>query len=156
MVLLSFLGGYLRQSPVQAYLPPIRRATKTASRWSKRSVLRQRHSLYSASAQSEIIVTPATSFDDGKCPFQIATPIYYVNDKPHIDHAYTSPACDVIARFMRLSRRDVFFLSGTDEHGQVNYISYQLFRNWIISHSYILFILIPACRKWNNLPRRSF
>jgi len=52
-------------------------------------------------------------------PFQITTPIYYVNDKPHIGHAYTSIACDVIARFMRLKGRDVFFLSGTDEHGQV-------------------------------------
>ena len=52
-------------------------------------------------------------------PFQITTPIYYVNDKPHIGHAYTSTACDVIARFVRLSGREVFFLSGTDEHGQV-------------------------------------
>lgn len=67
---------------------------------------------------SEILGTPATSFDDGTCPFQITTPIYYVNDKPHIGHAYTSTACDVIARFMRLSGREVFFLSGTDEHGQ--------------------------------------
>jgi hypothetical protein len=63
--------------------------------------------------------TPATSFDDGVSPFQITTPIYYVNDKPHIGHAYTSIACDVIARFMRLSGREVLFLSGTDEHGQV-------------------------------------
>eukprot|EP00548_Thalassiothrix_antarctica_P000735 CAMPEP_0194143992 /NCGR_PEP_ID=MMETSP0152-20130528/13090_1 /TAXON_ID=1049557 /ORGANISM="Thalassiothrix antarctica, Strain L6-D1" /LENGTH=574 /DNA_ID=CAMNT_0038843655 /DNA_START=93 /DNA_END=1820 /DNA_ORIENTATION=- len=62
--------------------------------------------------------TPSTAFDDGECPFQITTPIYYVNDKPHIGHAYTSTACDVIARFMRLSGREVFFLSGTDEHGQ--------------------------------------
>eukprot|EP00560_Eucampia_antarctica_P002056 CAMPEP_0197833438 /NCGR_PEP_ID=MMETSP1437-20131217/19030_1 /TAXON_ID=49252 ORGANISM="Eucampia antarctica, Strain CCMP1452" /NCGR_SAMPLE_ID=MMETSP1437 /ASSEMBLY_ACC=CAM_ASM_001096 /LENGTH=580 /DNA_ID=CAMNT_0043437503 /DNA_START=150 /DNA_END=1892 /DNA_ORIENTATION=+ len=62
--------------------------------------------------------TPVTSFDDGKSPFEITTPIYYVNDKPHIGHAYTSCACDVIARFMRLSGREVFFLSGTDEHGQ--------------------------------------
>ena len=65
--------------------------------------------------------TPSTSVDDGKSPFQITTPIYYVNDKPHIGHAYTSLACDVIARFMRLSGREVFFLSGTDEHGQVRY-----------------------------------
>jgi len=36
------------------------------------------------------IGTPATSFDDGKRPYQITTPIYYVNDKPHIGHAYTS------------------------------------------------------------------
>jgi len=62
--------------------------------------------------------TPVTAFDDGNSPFQITTPIYYVNDKPHIGHAYTSLACDVLARFMRLSGREVFFLSGTDEHGQ--------------------------------------
>lgn len=50
--------------------------------------------------------------------FYITTPIYYVNDKPHIGHAYTSVACDVLARFMRLAGRDVYFLTGTDEHGQ--------------------------------------
>lgn len=53
-----------------------------------------------------------------KQPFYITTPIYYVNDKPHIGHAYTTIACDVMARFMRLDGRDVFFLTGTDEHGQ--------------------------------------
>lgn len=74
----------------------------------------------SSSLLSAVSGTPATPFDDGKCPFQITTPIYYVNDKPHIGHAYTSVACDVIARFMRLSGREVFFLSGTDEHGQVS------------------------------------
>lgn len=62
--------------------------------------------------------TPPTSFDDGLGPFEITTPIYYVNDKPHIGHAYTSLACDVVARYMRLAGREVFFLSGTDEHGQ--------------------------------------
>ena len=62
--------------------------------------------------------TDATSFDDGKSPFFITTPIYYVNDVPHIGHAYTSTACDVIARFMRLAGREVMFLTGTDEHGQ--------------------------------------
>jgi methionyl-tRNA synthetase len=51
-------------------------------------------------------------------PFFITTPIYYVNDVPHIGHAYTSLACDVMARFMRLEGREVFFLTGTDEHGQ--------------------------------------
>lgn len=50
--------------------------------------------------------------------FYITTPIYYVNDKPHIGHAYTSVACDVIARFMRLEGKKVKFLTGTDEHGQ--------------------------------------
>lgn len=48
----------------------------------------------------------------------ITTPIYYVNDKPHIGHAYTSLACDVLSRFMRLEGNNVRFLTGTDEHGQ--------------------------------------
>ena len=50
--------------------------------------------------------------------FYITTPIYYVNDVPHIGHAYTSLACDVIARFMKLADKEVWYLSGTDEHGQ--------------------------------------
>lgn len=48
----------------------------------------------------------------------ITTPIYYVNGAPHIGHAYTSIAADVMARFKRLDGHDVFFLTGTDEHGQ--------------------------------------
>ncbi len=48
----------------------------------------------------------------------ITTPIYYVNDKPHIGHAYTSLACDVLARFKKLSGDHVYLLTGTDEHGQ--------------------------------------
>jgi len=51
-------------------------------------------------------------------PYYLTTPIYYVNDRPHIGHAYTTLACDVLARFMRLDGRDVHFLTGTDEHGQ--------------------------------------
>ncbi len=50
-------------------------------------------------------------------PFFITTPIYYVNDRPHIGHAYTSVACDVLARFKRLCGEKVHFLTGTDEHG---------------------------------------
>ncbi len=50
--------------------------------------------------------------------FYITTPIYYVNDTPHIGHAYTTLACDVLARFKRLDGYDVKFLTGTDEHGQ--------------------------------------
>ena len=50
--------------------------------------------------------------------YYITSPIYYVNDSPHIGHAYTSIACDVMARFMRLSGYEVHFLTGTDEHGQ--------------------------------------
>ena len=49
--------------------------------------------------------------------YYITTPIYYVNDVPHIGHAYTSVACDVLARFKRLDSYDVMFLTGTDEHG---------------------------------------
>ncbi|WP_142846947.1 methionine--tRNA ligase [Telmatospirillum sp. J64-1] len=54
----------------------------------------------------------------GPKPFYITTPIYYVNDVPHIGHAYTTLACDVLARFKRLDGYDVKFLTGTDEHGQ--------------------------------------
>jgi methionyl-tRNA synthetase len=50
--------------------------------------------------------------------FYVTTPIYYVNGAPHIGHAYTSIAADVMARFKRLDGFDVFFLTGTDEHGQ--------------------------------------
>ncbi len=54
----------------------------------------------------------------GAKTFYVTTPIYYVNDKPHIGHAYTTLACDVLARFKRLDGFDVKFLTGTDEHGQ--------------------------------------
>lgn len=53
-----------------------------------------------------------------KPKFFVTTPIYYVNGAPHIGHAYTSIAADVMARFKRLDGYDVFFLTGTDEHGQ--------------------------------------
>jgi methionyl-tRNA synthetase len=53
-----------------------------------------------------------------KPKFYVTTPIYYVNGPPHIGHVYTSVACDVMARFKRLDGHDVFFLTGTDEHGQ--------------------------------------
>ncbi|MFA6098216.1 MAG: methionine--tRNA ligase [Patescibacteria group bacterium] len=49
--------------------------------------------------------------------FYITTPIYYVNDKPHIGHLYTTIAADVLARYYRQKEYDVFFLTGTDEHG---------------------------------------
>jgi methionyl-tRNA synthetase len=51
-------------------------------------------------------------------PFFITTPIYYVNDLPHLGHAYPTVAADALARFMRLDGRTVKFLTGTDEHGQ--------------------------------------
>nr|WP_243694469.1 methionine--tRNA ligase [Aquifex aeolicus] len=49
--------------------------------------------------------------------FYVTTPIYYVNDVPHLGHAYTTIAADTIARYYRLRDYDVFFLTGTDEHG---------------------------------------
>lgn len=53
-----------------------------------------------------------------KKTFYVTTPIYYVNDVPHIGHAYTTIIADAISRFKKLSGNDVFFLTGTDEHGQ--------------------------------------
>jgi methionyl-tRNA synthetase len=50
--------------------------------------------------------------------FYITTPIYYVNDVPHIGHAYTTVTADVLARYWRLRGHEVFFLTGLDEHGQ--------------------------------------
>jgi methionyl-tRNA synthetase len=50
--------------------------------------------------------------------FYVTTPIYYVNDVPHIGHAYTTVAADALSRFKKLSGNEVFFLTGTDEHGQ--------------------------------------
>src|SRR5580704_2332080 len=50
--------------------------------------------------------------------FYITTPIYYVNARPHIGHAYTTLVCDTIARRERMLGNDTYFLTGTDEHGQ--------------------------------------
>src|SRR6188472_3380931 len=50
--------------------------------------------------------------------FYITTPIYYINAEPHLGHAYTTMVADAIARSRRLLGDDVFFLTGTDEHGQ--------------------------------------
>lgn len=50
--------------------------------------------------------------------FYVTTPIYYVNDKPHIGHAYTTILADVLSRYHRVEGDDVFFLTGLDEHGQ--------------------------------------
>ena len=56
--------------------------------------------------------------ENSKTSFYITTPIYYVNDIPHIGHAYTTIIADAISRFKKLAGYDVFFLTGTDEHGQ--------------------------------------
>jgi len=53
-----------------------------------------------------------------KTNYYVTTPIYYVNDKPHIGHAYTTILADVLARFHRAEGHSTFFLTGLDEHGQ--------------------------------------
>jgi len=50
--------------------------------------------------------------------YYVTTPIYYVNDEPHLGHIYTTIAADVLARFQRMTGKEVFFLTGVDEHGQ--------------------------------------
>lgn len=72
------------------------------------------------SALGTLLLTPRAQnilMSDTK-RFFISTPIYYVNAAPHIGHAYSGLACDVLARFKRLDGYDVHFLTGTDEHGQ--------------------------------------
>ncbi|MCK5832205.1 methionine--tRNA ligase [bacterium] len=51
-------------------------------------------------------------------PFFITTPLYYVNDNPHLGHAYTTVLADTISRYRKIAGEEVFFLTGTDEHGQ--------------------------------------
>ena len=62
-------------------------------------------------------LSPPRSLDPVSEPFYVTTPIYYVNDVPHIGHAYTTVTADALARWHRLLGDDVFFLTGTDEHG---------------------------------------
>ncbi len=50
--------------------------------------------------------------------FYVTTPIYYVNAAPHLGHAYTTIGADILARHMRQRGEEVFFLTGTDEHGE--------------------------------------
>lgn len=50
--------------------------------------------------------------------YYITTPLYYVNSQPHIGHSYTQIACDTVSRFLRQGDREVFFMTGTDEHGE--------------------------------------
>ena len=47
----------------------------------------------------------------------LTTPIYYINARPHIGHAYTTIVCDVVRRFYKLLGYETYFLTGTDEHG---------------------------------------
>src|SRR5258708_10224578 len=63
-------------------------------------------------------LTHSPVMPEDKPKFYLTTPIYYVNARPHIGHAYSTIAADVIARRRRLQADDTFFLTGTDEHAQ--------------------------------------
>jgi len=56
--------------------------------------------------------------DKGTAHFYLTTPIYYVNARPHLGHAYSTIVCDAIARRKRALGIETWFLTGTDEHGQ--------------------------------------
>ena len=64
------------------------------------------------------MVSGSGSSDSQSSVFYVTTPIYYVNDAPHIGHAYTTTAGDVLTRWHRQRGEDVWFLTGTDEHGE--------------------------------------
>jgi methionyl-tRNA synthetase len=68
-----------------------------------------------------VMKTICTKKKNKKMKFYITTPLYYINAEPHIGHTYTTIAADTLARFYRMSGYDVFFLTGTDEHGQKIY-----------------------------------
>ena len=51
-------------------------------------------------------------------PYTLTTPLYYVNDRPHLGSTYTTIACDALARYRRLTGETVTFITGVDEHGQ--------------------------------------
>ncbi len=61
---------------------------------------------------------PGADYAQPPVSFYVTTPIYYVNAEPHLGHAYSTIAADILARHMRQRGEDVFFLTGTDEHGE--------------------------------------
>jgi leucyl-tRNA synthetase len=102
-----------------------------AVRLSVHSAARARHALASrapraaaiagrSSVRARALATMSTMAEQEAAEpgFYVTTPIYYVNDKPHIGHAYTTIASDAFARFNRLDGKRVRLLTGTDEHGQ--------------------------------------
>src|ERR1700750_2263487 len=61
---------------------------------------------------------PYVTIPDPMSTFYLTTPVYYVNALPHIGHIFTTTVGDTLARYLRMSGQDVYFLTGTDEHGQ--------------------------------------
>ena len=87
----------------------------------------------------------------------ITTPIYYVNGEPHIGHAHTTVLGDVLARYRRLQGKNVFFLTGTDEHGQK--VRDAALANGIDSRTQADRMVVrgvPPIRCVNSLRRRPF
>ena len=71
-------------------------------------------------AGSFIRLRPQGAEDDSPSlmTYTVTTPLYYVNDKPHLGSTYTTVACDALARFQRMEGHQVLFITGVDEHGQ--------------------------------------
>ena len=84
-----------------------------------------------------------------KDSFYITTPIYYVNDAPHLGHAYTTVAADAISRYQRMKGRDVFFLTGTDEHGQKVFRAAQ--KRGISAQEHVDNMAAPYKELWKSL-----
>jgi len=83
-----------------------------------RSIARLSHLTVPLQQPSGIVCLFAPPRSIEAVAFYVTTPIYYVNGEPHLGHAYTTIAADVLARHMRQRGEDVFFLTGTDEHGE--------------------------------------
>jgi methionyl-tRNA synthetase len=81
--------------------------------------------------------------------FYITTPIYYVNDAPHLGHAYTTVAADTISRYQRMKGKDVFFLTGTDEHGQKVFQAAQ--KRGITAQEHVDRMAAPYKALWKDL-----
>src|SRR5690349_952448 len=97
---------------------PMRRSRPSASSSIRvRSGAMPRESLPASPARARMRSTTPNSLELPVTYF-LTTPIYYVNAEPHLGHAYTTIAADVVARHMRQRGEDVFFLTGTDEHGE--------------------------------------
>src|SRR5690606_31485662 len=89
--------------------------------WAHRPCLRRRTSFAPNGGGGGLFIPGGIAVSAHKATgktFYITTPIYYPSDRLHIGHAYTTTAADAIARWHRLAGRDVFFLTGSDEHGQ--------------------------------------
>lgn len=81
--------------------------------------------------------------------FYITTPIYYVNDVPHLGHAYTTIAADAAARYRRMRGQQVFFLTGTDEHGQK--VAQAAARRGLSAKEHVDELHLPFKRLWERL-----